>query len=100
VNLLRKHIHTEDFVVFPMIARCMSDADQRALSQLYRCEEARFGAGFANRCLELLDQMGVLLQCLGSDRAKQARSFRFSNGWESHFEYLRHHSCRLDAAAK
>lgn len=62
VHLLRKHIHTEDFVIFPMISRWITDADQRALSELYRQDEARFGVGFADRCRDLVDEMGALLQ--------------------------------------
>lgn len=62
VNLLRKHIHTEDFVIFPLISRWITDADQRALSELYRQDEARFGVGFAERCRDLVDEMGALLQ--------------------------------------
>lgn len=61
VKLLRKHIHTEDYVIFPLISQHLTEADQRAMSRLYRQDAARFGAGFAERCRELVDEMGALL---------------------------------------
>ncbi len=67
VTLLRRHIHAEDFRVFPMISQWMTEADDRAMRELYRQEEARFGEGFAARCRTLVDEMGVILQSTGTD---------------------------------
>ncbi len=66
VTLLRRHIHTEDYLVFPMISKWMTEADDHALRELYQRDEARFGEGFAARCRRLVDEMGVILQSAGA----------------------------------
>ena len=54
-------------MVFPMISKWMTEADERALVELYRREEAKFGVQFEVRCRALVDGMGAMLQSVGTE---------------------------------
>jgi hemerythrin-like domain-containing protein len=62
ISLLRKHIHTEDFVLFPMIHEEVSEIENQALLKEFEREDEKFGANFAEDNRKLVQELAALLQ--------------------------------------
>jgi hemerythrin-like domain-containing protein len=64
ISLLRKHIHTEDFVLFPMIHEEVSEIENQALLEEFKREDEKFGDNFLEDNRQLIHQLGSMLQAL------------------------------------
>ena len=64
ISLLRKHIHTEDFVLFPMIHEEVSEIENQALLEEFKREDEKFGDNFLEDNRQLVHQLGSMLQAL------------------------------------
>lgn len=61
ISLLRHHIHREDHVFYPMVAREFSEGELRSLLDLFRQEEAKAGGQAVENSRTLLEEMSALL---------------------------------------
>jgi len=61
ISLLRKHIHTEDFVLFPMVKESVSESENQLLLKEFIREDEKFGDGFAEESRELVQELGTML---------------------------------------
>lgn len=62
VSLLRKHIHTEDFVLFPMVHEEVSEIENQALLVEFKREDEKFGGTFLEDNRKLVQELAALLQ--------------------------------------
>jgi hemerythrin-like domain-containing protein len=62
ISLLRKHIHTEDFVLFPMIHEEVSEIENQALLEEFKREDRKFGDNFLEDNRKLVQELAALLQ--------------------------------------
>ena len=62
ISLLRKHIHTEDFILFPMIHEEVSKIENQALLEEFKREDEKFGDTFLENNRKLVQELAALLQ--------------------------------------
>lgn len=60
-SLLRHHIHREDHVFYPMVDKELSDAEQQALLDEFKKEDAKTGGTTFENSKKLVMKMGSLL---------------------------------------
>ena len=62
VALLRRHIHKEDYVFYPMAQQTLSDEEKDRLLEEFRAQaEKAGGSEFARKYRTLIQEMGSLI---------------------------------------
>ena len=61
ISMLRRHIHIEDMVVYPMVEETFTEADHVALDKQFKDANEKAGAGFMDEYTDRLAQMEALL---------------------------------------
>ncbi|MCK4984930.1 MAG: hemerythrin domain-containing protein [Desulfobacterales bacterium] len=62
ISLLRRHIHEEDYTFFQMAAQELSKEEEEILLKQFKKENEKMGGQkFYDKCRNLIDEMGALL---------------------------------------
>ncbi len=60
-SMLRKHMQTEDYILYPMVAETLTDEEMQALALEFEKEDAKNDANNMDKGRALVNEMGLIL---------------------------------------